>query len=338
MTDEDVKWADKRVSQHEVECARIKIICNRAKSSLVSSMLVDNGKLRMPAQNLLKTLSQRLTEAKRDLAAEKERVREEEFGSDSHGKRVEEGLQMKLRRIEAAGVGIGYRSEDDEDDDEDDDDEEDDNDDIEEARRRRSSEKRPREKGGSRGGKEGRGGKGGGNSLPAVVVPPPSPLDVDVSPVTVKAAQSNSPDNALVLPQSRGGVRLPKSDELQELPPSTTATPRSPKVAPPVASAAPPQISESDRLSCEGLRLQVVDPDKACKMYEKSLALEPEGIRTLCNFGLFCYKKLKKMDDAEALFKRGVVVGDLIAYDLVDAVVVGGREVCNAVICRYGNY
>ncbi|GMH48842.1 hypothetical protein TrRE_jg4174 [Triparma retinervis] len=291
MTDEDVKWADKRVSQHEVECARIKIICNRAKSSLVSSMLVDNGKLRMPAQNLLKTLSQRLTEAKRDLAAEKERVREEEFGSDSHGKRVEEGLQMKLRRIEAAGVGIGYRSEDDEDDDEDDDDEEDDNDDIEEARRRRSSEKH-----------------------------------VDVSPVTVKAAQSNSPDNALVLPQSRGGVRLPKSDELQELPPSTTATPRSPKVAPPVASAAPPQISESDRLSCEGLRLQVVDPDKACKMYEKSLALEPEGIRTLCNFGLFCYKKLKKMDDAEALFKRGVVVADLIAYDLEDAEEEGRRE------------
>ena len=39
-------------------------------------------------------------------------------------------------------------------------------------------------------------------------------------------------------------------------------------------------------------------------MYEKSLELEPEGIRTLCNFGLFCYKKLKKMDDAEDM-ERG---------------------------------
>jgi hypothetical protein len=321
MIDEDVKWADKRVSQHEVECARIKIICNRAKSSLVSSMLVDNGKLRMPAHNLLKTLLQRLGEAKRDLAAEKEKVREEEFASDVHGKRVEEGLQMKMRRIEAAGVGIGHMSSDEEE-------EEDDDDDDEEVGRRTTLEKSEIEKGGIGGtgridGRDGR----GRSSLPAVVVPPPSPLDVDVSPVTVKAPHSNSPDNALVLPQSRGGVRLPKPDEPQELPPSTTVTPRSPKVAPPVVSAAPPQISQADRLSCEGLRLQDVDPDKACEMYEKSLALEPEGIRTLCNFGLFCYKKLKKMDDAEALFKRGVVVADLIAYDLEEAEEEGRREV-----------
>jgi len=61
-------------------------------------------------------------------------------------------------------------------------------------------------------------------------------------------------------------------------------------------------------------------------MYEKSLELESENIRTLCNFGLFCYKALKKMDDAEALFKRGLVVADLIAYDLEEAEEDGERE------------
>ena len=116
MIDEDVKWADKRVSQHEVECARIKIICKRAKSTLVSSILVDNGKLRMPAQNLLKTLTQRMGDAKRDLAVEQDRVREEELTSGVHGKKVEEALQIKLKRAETAGVGVGFISDDDEED------------------------------------------------------------------------------------------------------------------------------------------------------------------------------------------------------------------------------
>ena len=70
--------------------------------------------------------------------------------------------------------------------------------------------------------------------------------------------------------------------------------------------------------------MQTMNPSKACELYEKSLALEQESIKTLCNYALFCHKGLKKMDDAEALFKRGVVVADLIAYDVEEAEEDGG--------------
>ena len=46
MCDPDVKAAHKKLSQHEVEAARIKVINTRGKQTLVSSILVDQGKVR----------------------------------------------------------------------------------------------------------------------------------------------------------------------------------------------------------------------------------------------------------------------------------------------------
>ena len=200
VCDEDVKKADKKASQHEVECARIKVICNRSKSTMVSSILVDSGKLRMPAQNLLKTLTQRMSEAKKELVLEQQRVREEELSSMVHGRVIEEELQDKMRRIDALEAGVGYISDDEDEEDEDTD---------------RGEEDRTR---GGRGQKSGR--SRGGVGFPTVK-PPPSPLQIgtstelDTSPISTVVS---SPDNALVLPQSKDSIlRLPKQAESKRL-------------------------------------------------------------------------------------------------------------------------
>ena len=65
--------------------------------------------------------------------------------------------------------------------------------------------------------------------------------------------------------------------------------------------------------------MQNIDPKRACELHEESLKHNPENVNTLNNYALFCHKTLKKMDDAEALFKRGLIVTDLVLYDLEES-------------------
>ncbi|GMH94269.1 hypothetical protein TrST_g13692 [Triparma strigata] len=301
MCDPDVKAADKKSSQHEVEVARIKVISGRAKQTLVSSILVDNGKMRLPAQNLLKQLQQRLAAAKKEVTVEQQRVRAEENSSEVHGKQVEASLMEKVRRMEAADAGVGGFSSGESDD------------------------------------GLGEGGDDGGAISPLkmpsagfpTVQPPPSPL-LNLPDAASVEENSPVPQNAFVMPMKRQDIKLPKHNEPQALPPSTTSAPPIHNPGNPIFNAAsasrsgatkqpPPKVPKSDRLGLEAVRMQSVDPKRACELHEESLKHKPENINTLNNYALFCHKTLKKMDDAEALFKRGIIVADLVLFDLEEA-------------------
>ncbi|GMH81538.1 hypothetical protein TL16_g08962 [Triparma laevis f. inornata] len=305
MCDPDVKEKDKKASQHEVEVARIKVINSRAKQTMVSSILVDSGKMRLPAQNLLKQLQQRLAAAKKELTIEQQRVRAEENSSEVHGKQVEASLMEQVRRMEAADAGVGGFSSGESDNDGAGDDDRDD------------------------------GSATLNLKMPSAgfptVQPPPSPL-LNLPDAASVEDNSPVPKNALIMPVKRQeSIKLPKHDEPQALPPSTTAAPPIHNPGNPIfnASAAssnfatakqpPPKVPKSDRLGLEAVRMQAVDPKRACELHEESLKHNPENINTLNNYALFCHKTLKKMDDAEALFKRGIIVADLILFDLEEA-------------------
>ena len=98
-------------------------------------------------------------------------------------------------------------------------------------------------------------------------------------------------------------------------------------------------MSEADRLGCEALRFQN-DPEnypKAKLMFEKSLDVEPENVKNLCNYALFCHKQLKQMDDAEALFKRGLEVAKRIEEKRsnYNEIVINASAACCS---NYGNF
>jgi len=98
-------------------------------------------------------------------------------------------------------------------------------------------------------------------------------------------------------------------------------------------------MSESDRLGCSALRLASSPStySSAKSAYEASLSLSPTNVQTLCNYALFCHKSLRCMDDAEALFRRGLAVARDVEEDpgRHNAVVVRAAAKC---VSNYGNF
>ena len=77
--DDTVKIHDRTAARHEVECARIKAVASSSANAMVSSILIENGTYRAKSAAMLKMLSQRLSQAKKELGKEQQRVREEEI-------------------------------------------------------------------------------------------------------------------------------------------------------------------------------------------------------------------------------------------------------------------
>ena len=106
--------------------------------------------------------------------------------------------------------------------------------------------------------------------------PPPSPLMRLNSPRDACAdddTNSSVPNNAFIIPSKKSDLKLPRHDEPQALPPSTTPPPPIHKPSNPKLSAQmahpPPKIPETDRLGLEAARMQKIDPKRACELHEE---------------------------------------------------------------------